>query len=30
MSELVDRMIFELRRLEWVKHVVADVKGCKS
>lgn len=30
MSELVDRMIFELRRLEWVKRVVADVKGRKS
>lgn len=30
MSELVDRMIFEIRRLEWVKRVVADVKGRKS
>jgi hypothetical protein len=26
-QELIERMVFELRRLEWVRRVVADVKG---
>lgn len=26
-QELVERMVFELRRLEWVRRAVAEVKG---
>ena len=27
LDEHIERMIFELRRLEWVRQAVADVKG---
>jgi len=26
-QELIERMVFELRRLEWVRRAVAEVKG---
>lgn len=29
-QELVERMVFELRRLEWVRRAVAEVKGRKN
>lgn len=28
-QELIERMVFELRRLEWVRRAVAEVKGKK-
>lgn len=26
-QEFIERMVFELRRLEWVRRAVAEVKG---
>jgi hypothetical protein len=26
-QEIIERMIFEIRRLEWVRRVVTEVKG---
>jgi len=28
-QDLIERMIFEIRRLEWVRRAVAEVKGKK-
>jgi hypothetical protein len=28
-QDLIERMVFEIRRLEWVRRAVAEVKGKK-